>query len=128
MPYLPDPKFLENSRLSIKNTLSNNILLPTFTRLDDNMLDIVDYRRNDPSILLSNHQNPLHIINPQYERGGLNTRDYVKLVYGTPLENTIRVPYNSTNLEPAPIKSSYIKMLGKDSPAEEYKSLLKQNF
>lgn len=121
MLYLPDNQFLKNK---ITSKVPNNFILPTYTRLDDNNLDTIDYERNDPSILLSNPQNPLHIINPEYERGGFNTRDYVKLVYGTPLEYTIRVPFNSTRLEPEPIKSAYLKKLGKDSPAEEYKNLL----
>ena len=43
-----------------------------------------------------NPQNPCHIITPEYERGGINTRDFVKQVHGTLLECTIRRPFCDT--------------------------------
>jgi hypothetical protein len=95
-------------------------LIPIHTRSQPIRTDEVEYFRNDPSILLMNHQDPLHIINPEYERGGINTRDFVKRVHGTSLENTIRNPLCNNEKEPQPIKPEHIKMLGKDSPFLTY--------
>ena len=95
-------------------------LIPIHTRSQPVRTDEIEYFRNDPSILLMNHQDVCHIINPEYERGGINTRDFVKQVHGTPLEKTIRRPFCDTHKEPERIKPEHIRMLGKDSPFLTY--------
>lgn len=95
-------------------------LIPIHTRSQPVRTDEIEYFRNDPSILLMNHQNPCHIITPEYERGGINTRDFVKQVHGTPLEKTIRRPFCDTQKEPERIRPHHIRMLGKDSPFLTY--------
>lgn len=97
-----------------KNPLDS--LLPIHTRTQPIRTDEIEYFRNDPSILLMNHQNPCHIITPEYQRGGINTREYVKQIQGTSLENTIRRPFCDNQKEPERIRPHYIQMLGKDSP------------
>ena len=101
-----------------KQTLDS--MIPIHTRSKPVRTDEIEYFRNDPSILLMNHQNPCHIINPEYERGGIQTRDFVRRVHGTALENTIRVPFCHTEKEPQPIKPEHIRQLGKDSPFLTY--------
>ena len=95
-------------------------LIPIHTRSKPVRTDEIEYFRNDPCILLMNHQNPYHIINPEYERGGINTRDFVRKVHGTSLENTIRVPFCDKEKEPERIRPEHIRMLGKDSPFLTY--------
>lgn len=97
-----------------------DFLVPIHTRSQPVKTDEIEYFRNDPSILLMNHQDVCHIINPEYERGGINTRDFVKRVHGTSLENTIRVPFCHKEKEPERIKPEHIRMLGKDSPFLTY--------
>lgn len=101
-----------------QNTL--DVLIPIHTRSHPVKTDEIEYFRNDPNILLMNHQDPCHIINPEYERGGINTRDFVKRVHGTPLENTIRVPFCHKEKESQSIKPHHIRMMGKDSPFLTY--------
>ena len=100
-------------------------LIPIHTRSQPIQTDEINYFRNDPSILLINHQNPCHIIAPEYERGGIQTRDFAKRVHGTPLENTIRVPFCHKETEAQPIKPVHMRMLGKDSPFLTYLDALK---
>lgn len=100
-------------------------LIPIHTKSQPIRTDEIEYFRNDPSILLMNHQNVSHIITPEYERGGINTKDFVKRVHGTPLENTIRVPFNHKEKESQPIKPEHIRMLGKDSPFLTYLNSIK---
>ena len=95
-------------------------ILPIHTRSQSIKTDEVEYFRNDPQILLMNHQNVCNIINPEYQRGGIQTRDYVKSICGTNLENTIRVPFSSVEKESAPIKPEYMVQLHKDSPFITY--------
>lgn len=102
---------------------STDFLIPIYTRSQPVKTDEIDYFRNDPSILLINHQDPRHIINPEYERGGINTRDFVKQVHGTSLGKTIRHPFCDNQKEPERIKPQHIKMLGKDSPFLTYLNL-----
>lgn len=97
-----------------------DFLIPIHTRSQPIRTDEIEYFRNDPRILLMNHQHPCHIINPEYERGGINTRDFVKRVHGTPLETTIRVPFCHKEKESKQIKPEHIRMLGKDSPFLTY--------
>lgn len=101
-----------------KQTL--NDLTSIHTKSQPVKTDEIDYFRNDPSILLMNHQNPCHIITPEYERGGIQTRDFVKRVHATHLENTIRVPFNHAEKESKPIKPEHIRLIGKDSPFLTY--------
>jgi len=106
-----------------KNPLDS--LLPIHTRTQPIRTDEIEYFRNDPSILLMNHQNPCHIITPEYQRGGINTRDFVKQIQGTSIENTIRRPFCDNQIEPERIRPHHIQMLGKDSPFLTYLSSCK---
>lgn len=112
--YLPDNSF-RSTPLNDTHTM-----LPIHTRTHPIKTDELDYFRNDPQLLLMNHQDVCNIINPEYERGGIQTRDYVKSVYGTNLENTIRVPFSSVHKESYPIKPEYMIQLHKDSPFITY--------
>lgn len=105
--------------------LNLNDLIPIHTKSQPVKTDEIEYFRNDPSILLMNHQDPRHIIAPEYERGGIQTRDFVKNIHGTPLETTIRVPFRHTEQESQPIKPQHIKIFGKDSPFLTYLDLCK---
>lgn len=112
--YLPDNSF-RSTRLN-----DTHNMLPIHTRTHPIKTDELDYFRNDPQLLLMNHQNVCNIISPEYERGGIQTRDYVKSVYGTNLQHTIRIPFSSVYTEPAPIKPEYMIQLNKDSPFITY--------
>ena len=92
-------------------------LLPLHSKTEKVKTDEIDYFRYDPNIHLTDVNNFKHIVNPEYQRGGLDTRNYVKDVQGTPIETTIRVPFNHHVTESKPIKPEHVRMLGRDCPA-----------
>lgn len=98
----------------------SNFLTPIYSRTQPNKTDEKEYIPIDPFTLLLNHQDPLHIITLEFERGGINTRDFVKRVHGTTLETTVRRPFWHSEKESTPIKPEHIRMLGKDSPFLTY--------
>lgn len=108
--------------------MSNNLkfLLPTYTRTESKKPDEIDYNRFHH--LPVNPVDPLHIIFPEHERGGMDTRQYVKSINGTPLEYTVRTPFWHNITESLTIKSEYFITIGKlDSPQITYDNLLKKN-
>ena len=92
-------------------------LLPVHSRTEKVKTDEIDYFRYDPDIHLTDVNNFKHIVNPEYQRGGLDTRNHVKDIQGTPLETTVRVPFNHPDTESKPIKPEHLRMLGRDCPA-----------
>lgn len=100
------------------NQLDN--LIPIYTRSQPIMTDEIKNSRNDPSILLRNHQDVCCIINAEYQRGGIDTRDFAKSVFGTSLGNKIPVPSCNGEREWEKIMPEDFKKLGKDCPMLTY--------
>jgi hypothetical protein len=110
--------YLPTNDNEIFEKLNTQDLLPSFTRTRNVKTPYSNYNRTDPSILLTNPQNHKHIVTPELQRGGLNTRDYIKLVHGTSLKDTVQTPYCNKNIKP--IIPEHIQQIGKDSPFLTY--------
>lgn len=105
--------------------MSNNLnfLLPTYTRSEPIRRDTLHY--NNFSYLHVDPVNPLHIIFPEYERGGMDTRQYVKSINGTNLEHTVKTALRHNIAESTSIKPEHFIKIGKiDSPLITYNKLL----
>jgi hypothetical protein len=109
-PYLPQ----NNTRINVKNT---DQLLPLVTSKKDNNWYCQTYNRYDPSTLLINPQNIQNIIFPDYNRGGLDSTDYSKQIWGTQYQNTIRFPINQ---QLRSITAESVASTGKDVPMNTY--------
>jgi hypothetical protein len=83
--------------------------------------DFID--RISPDIQLVNFQDPCRVINPEYQRGGINTVNYVKDVFNDPTFcNTIRVPFSSRDSKPKPVAPEAILKFSLESPFLTFKA------
>jgi hypothetical protein len=111
--------YLPSNTLPKYESKNTDSLLPMFTRSHVETYS-VDYFRNDPNILLVNPQDHQHIIFPDHQRGGLQSRQFAKDVQCTTMNGTIRKPFNDMRTESDQIKFEHIKQLGKDCPYFTY--------